>query len=306
MPLADYAQLGKALGGGIYGQEIINAMAAEADALDGSDSERVAREALVRAIHNFRPQGWGEGPLVDSRQVSVLVQARETGGRKQRVAVELAWRSLRNNDVEPGWLPQTADDEILRSAWESGRTSTAKVTRILRLAARAPWGDYGRMLIHGMANRQPDGTLEVSRCGPLVPPVFLPAGTRSLVLRDSVITSFEQCLGRGRLSVVSKRKIVTLNWERWDRSAFLPEQRPPDGEPENYIVRGVHSAAMNEQVGPLWEAIVTSANPHVDEVSHAIYTTPKAVGILVGTAVAAWLAENAGEWVVIEEDHLVE
>ena len=53
-------------------------------------------------------------------------------------------------------------------------------------AARAPWGDYGLILIHGMSCHLPreNGLIQLERTGPFIPPMTIP-GTGDVVLTQA-------------------------------------------------------------------------------------------------------------------------
>ncbi|HEX5081214.1 MAG TPA: hypothetical protein VFY40_04150 [Blastocatellia bacterium] len=123
-----------------------------------------------------------------------------------------------------------------------------------------PWGDYGRMLMHGMTSHLPrtsEGLLQLERTAPFVPPITFP-GISDLVVTDN----FRQRLDSSGLTGLSfmpvkKARIVTLEWERWDRKAPKPAFYPESGEPEDYILSRRHNPKMAEVVGELWEIALT-------------------------------------------------
>jgi len=119
----------------------------------------------------------------------------------------------------------------------------------------AQWGDYGRILVHGMAARLPrtaEGFVQLERTGPYIPPMTFPSGAIIVTdrfrseLTTSGLTGFS-------FKPVVKRCIVELHWEEWDRSRGDPEHYPRGGEPEDHILRGEHSESTSNALGPLWE-----------------------------------------------------
>lgn len=121
---------------------------------------------------------------------------------------------------------------------------------------KAPWGDYGNMLVHGMTGylgRDSRRRLQLQRTGPFVPPITMP-GVGVVVVCDRV----RERLGSSGLTGLQFRadilkQVVELDWEGWDRTACLPRRLPPGGEPENYFLRGRHRPELAKGIGPLWE-----------------------------------------------------
>ncbi len=117
------------------------------------------------------------------------------------------------------------------------------------------WGDYGGILAHGMAERNSDGQLELERTGPFIPPISFPGFT--IVVTDG----FKQKLEHSRLKGLSfrpavKKRIVHLDWEKWDWKAADPVEYPDSGEPEDYILETPHSSEVAEKLGVLWELAI--------------------------------------------------
>jgi hypothetical protein len=57
---------------------------------------------------------------------------------------------------------------------------------------------------------------------------------------------------------VDKKLIVELHWEEWDLNAPEPASFPETGEPEDYILGQPHSPEAAEQLGDLWEVVISS------------------------------------------------
>ena len=51
-------------------------------------------------------------------------------------------------------------------------------------------------------------------------------------------------------------RVVRLEWERWDQVGGQPQQYPPGGEPEDYILGRPHDPALAAQIGPVWEVLL--------------------------------------------------
>jgi hypothetical protein len=125
-------------------------------------------------------------------------------------------------------------------------------------SARPPWGDYGSVLWHGLADKAREGkTLYLKRTGPFVPPITFPWPT------IVVIESLRRALDKETLSgydwqSVVKKRIVALDWTQWDLSADDPAKYPAGGEPENYILGRKHDPQAASAMAELWNLYVPS------------------------------------------------
>jgi hypothetical protein len=119
----------------------------------------------------------------------------------------------------------------------------------------APWGDYGDILIRGMAGHRPrkDGLVQLERAGPFMPPITFP-GIYEVVVTDALKRELEQAglLGMAFRSVI-KAHIVDLRWQEWETDAEEPREYPEGREPEGYILDRPHSPQLAAQLGDLWE-----------------------------------------------------
>jgi hypothetical protein len=185
------------------------------------------------------------------------------------------------------------------------------------------WGDYGDILMHGMAlhlDRTSDGRLQLERTGPFIPPVSFPGG---LVVTDAFRHQLELSglTGFGFRPVVLAR-IVRLEWEKWDRTVPEPAEYPESGEPEDYILERPHDPALARGLGPLWEVVFESGlatrRPRpivkhqreievlVDSWSGADLCSATGVGFIYASDRAQeWLRGEATEHVVFEDCTLV-
>lgn len=129
--------------------------------------------------------------------------------------------------------------------------------RIHRVRSASPWGDYGRILAHGMTGHlgpTPDGRLRLERCAPFIPPATVPGFC--LVVTESVRDQIEKAGLRGAsFREVEKARIVAFSWEHWDRLAATPAEYPEGGEPEGYILRRPHDEGLADALGPLFQLL---------------------------------------------------
>jgi hypothetical protein len=179
----------------------------------------------------------------------------------------------------------------------------------------APWGDYGRILMQGMAERAPDGSLLLFRTGPFVPPISFPGWTP--VVTQSVREKMEPMGFTGfEFERVSKRRIVRLDWRKWDVEDG-PAEQPETGEPEDYILRGKHSAETARELGELWEMRVP-ATPGLQIHGGSDFDPAKYRGqdicrssdmggyTYVSQRLRDWLDANFSEWVQFKAAKAVE
>ena len=130
-----------------------------------------------------------------------------------------------------------------------------------------PWGDYGDILVSGMATRGEfsspvDRTLplQIERTGPFVPPITFPDG-ESIVCSDDCRSKMEEDFGAESLEFLPtvKKLIVMSDWEDWDLDEDEPWEYPEEGEPENYVLYKPNSQNASDEMGPLWELAVSYA-----------------------------------------------
>ena len=96
--------------------------------------------------------------------------------------------------------------------------------------------------------------LQVERSGPYVPPITLP-GIHEIVLTDAARRGLERAIPGLVFRSVMKRRIVRIDWQAWDRASELPPELPGSGEPEDFILEGLHDSEAAEAAGPLWELV---------------------------------------------------
>jgi hypothetical protein len=131
---------------------------------------------------------------------------------------------------------------------------------------RFRWGDYGDILLHGMAARdEASGLLLLKRTGNSVPPISFPGlpgvvvteGIRSLLV-ESGLTGFS-------FQPLVKHRIVDLDWPTWDPDAVEPAFYPESGEPEDYLLGKNHDEVLSGKMPELWE-LVPGTTAHVQRI----------------------------------------
>ncbi len=134
------------------------------------------------------------------------------------------------------------------------------------------WGDYGRILQHGMADhlrRDTLGRLQLERTGPYIADVTFPH--LAIIVTDAMKARMQAGpFASIEFAPVHKARIVRLDWHLWDQTAGQPAEYPPGNEPENYILGRRHSPALADQLGPLWEVVLP-----VGAKATAVQTGPK-------------------------------
>ena len=124
--------------------------------------------------------------------------------------------------------------------------------------SESPWGDYGRILTHGMTEHlsRKEGLLQLERTGPYIPPITFP-GIGNII----VTSSFLSIINNSKLSGISfqpviKAHIVELDWKKWNLTNPEPDFYPESGEPEDYILEREHSEQIADGLGNLYELIL--------------------------------------------------
>lgn len=159
------------------------------------------------------------------------------------------------------------------------------------------------MLVSGLASYPgPDGRLSLERTGPFVPPITL-AGISDLIVTDDFRHELERSELRGfSFRDVIVKRVVKLDWRSWDLNAPEPARYPAGSEPENYVLGRKHNPATAAAVGRLWEVVIDHV---VDEPGDAdlVRTAPtRFSSILASDKAREWLAQNAGEWLVFDQE----
>jgi len=183
--------------------------------------------------------------------------------------------------------------------------------------SESPWGDYGRILIHGLTAHldRKEGLLQLERTGPYVPPITFP-GIGNII----VTSSFLSIINNSKLSGISfqpviKAHIVKLDWKKWNLTNPEPDFYPESGEPEDYILEREHSEQIADELGNLYELILR-VEAEIDRKNNfSIYEDSipdldffMAKGVLynyVSEKAKHWLSNNASEYISFEEIRII-
>lgn len=117
------------------------------------------------------------------------------------------------------------------------------------------WGDYGTTLCNGMLRTGEGGEQRLDRTGPFVPPISFPALSGVVIVTSEARQKLEASgiSGVGEFHPLSLGKIVSVDWQKWDRSRPLDGNLLPyEGEPEEYILHNPHDAEAAARIGQLW------------------------------------------------------
>jgi hypothetical protein len=179
---------------------------------------------------------------------------------------------------------------------------------------RKIWGDYSRILIAGSALRRGNDSntrlydrtapLLLERTGPFVPSITLP-GTNNIVVTDACRRlMLEDCPGLIFKPVI-KQLIVMSDWEDWDWDASEPEEYPPFGEPENYIIGQAHSEDAAHEMGELWELPV-AYGAQVDNIPRAPGINDRRIQLDTWNGQHIFLVDHRGStngnWLIVSND----
>lgn len=149
------------------------------------------------------------------------------------------------------------------------------------------WGDYGDALCYGYLNTMDDNFElidypELERTGPYVPELYK-ANSVDLLLIESLkkLLEHHNIKGVEKYVKVVKKKIVKINWEKWDSNSSDPEFYPDSGEPEDYIYEGIHNEEIAKKMPEIYYAEITNTQNTLVKIDNAIddekYTSYKFV-----------------------------
>lgn len=114
---------------------------------------------------------------------------------------------------------------------------------------KAPWGDYGNILLYGFISKESDA-LSIERIGPFLPPVY--SYNKYIAVADSVKQHLDKH-GLNDLSLTKgkKKKVIYINWQDWKTENPIPN-KPKSGEPEDFILKGKHDELLANEMDEIW------------------------------------------------------
>lgn len=122
-----------------------------------------------------------------------------------------------------------------------------------------PWGDYGNILFSGLLNVMDKDYYdlevpELERTGPYIPDIYI-ANRRNVVAVEFVKNLIEKnkITGIKEFKSVTKKKIVNINWQTWDKNKKDPLFYPKSKEPEDYILKGENDKQLADLMPEVWE-----------------------------------------------------
>jgi hypothetical protein len=116
------------------------------------------------------------------------------------------------------------------------------------------WGDYGSILLNGLACDVDAEQTRLERTGPFVPPFSFPL-FGGVVITDAIkgILETSDLKGVGVFRPVILEKAVSVNWQEWNRQEKIERSKiPRSGEPEDYVLAGKHDPELATAMGRLW------------------------------------------------------
>ncbi len=117
-----------------------------------------------------------------------------------------------------------------------------------------PWGDYGKILVHGMSSHleRYDGLLQLERAGSRFPAI---TGQVHILVKEAVRALLDARMPALEFRQVLLRRCVRLEWADWDTTLDEPAEYPDSGEPEDYILSRPHDPMVAASIGMLWELV---------------------------------------------------
>jgi hypothetical protein len=99
-------------------------------------------------------------------------------------------------------------------------------------------------------------------------------------------------------------RVVRIDWHEWDWKANDPAFYPETGEPEDYLLAGVHDAELAATMPKLW-AWKVAATPGLQVLGTNTFRRELHPGtdvarefhiVWISERMKFWLSENTGEW----------
>lgn len=104
---------------------------------------------------------------------------------------------------------------------------------------KMPWGDYGDILFQGLLTTMDENYNEIDthlieRSGPYIPEIY-EVNSTYMIIRDDIkdLLLKERIEGIEKFHNTEIKKLVEIDWQKWDLESEKPEVYPTDGEPYN-------------------------------------------------------------------------
>jgi hypothetical protein len=183
-------------------------------------------------------------------------------------------------------------------------------------ASEPPWGDYGRILMHGMSSHLPreNGLIQLERTGPFVPPLSFPVVGVVIATQEARELLAASTFGDLRWNPVTKRHIVKLDWRSWNRAHPNPLVMPAQDEPEAYVLGQPHASDVAMAMPDLWELEAkrfgSGTQQRLGRGDYAItlvidaeppdfFRTSGLRHLFVSERAAEWLTRHFSEWIAL-------
>jgi hypothetical protein len=137
-----------------------------------------------------------------------------------------------------------------------------------------PWGDWGDILWSGFAPwDSASEKVYIKRVGPYSPQIYF--AQDNLLISNDMKSSIESSSlsGINFMYEVEKRKLVNVDWSKWDYTVSISNYIDELFEPEDIINEGIHDESLNDIIPNYWlgeicgkvhifiDKAVTSVNP---------------------------------------------
>jgi hypothetical protein len=160
------------------------------------------------------------------------------------------------------------------------------------------WGDYGHVLVHGIAwnlEREADGIAQLERTGPFVPPFTMPSDWVAAVTADARVELDASGLLGLSYRPIALTRIVKYPWHEWDLDAKDPAKYPSAGEPENYVLKRKHSPELASAM-QIIELVVDQIEP-AESLPDDRDLIRRGSRLLASARAREWMAQRWDRWI---------
>ncbi len=119
-PTATLLKLATWLGDDIAAIQIEGILYSEAERT--GTREQVARDLLVRNVHEHLSAGWRNGEQAEFERVQAYASwATAVKGLIGQATCDAIWEALEHSSIPPGWLPEGPEDPVIEQAFAGVR-----------------------------------------------------------------------------------------------------------------------------------------------------------------------------------------